>query len=303
MKCVRSAAWGALWLRVPSSLWGSSSSTRLLSHGNTPPSTEDYFLSQIEQTIQNVFDRIPEKSDILSLPAEQRESLGTARHLHRRIRALRRNNDCPRCWLQRKHCICSLCPPLTTKVAEIDNIFLVMQHKEVGMAVDTAKILLAALPCQTKLVIAGISATFQPSMQEMQDALDNSDCLVLFPDENAREFMECREVVTPKPLHHLFVIDGTWDQARKIYKRYFYQSKAQSVCLSTKALEFIAKTGSGRQLRHHPEKWREISTLEATRLLLQDIDKAFPSESLAHYQEVADAAARVQLGPPRTRKT
>eukprot|EP00957_Ditylum_brightwellii_P104194 7936110-Ditylum_brightwellii.AAC.1 len=69
----------------------------------------------------------------------------------------------------------------------------------------------------------------------------------------------------------------------------------------------------GLQLRRHPIKWKEISTLEATRLLLRDylenVDSTAtsdhsikPWEALAAYQRMADDAARKQLGPQRKKQ-
>lgn len=50
-------------------------------------------------------------------------------------------------------------------------------------------------------------------------------------------------------------------------------------------------------------QWREISTLEATRLLLLDMhpDGQFDtqSEAMSKYQELGNAAVKRQLGPPR----
>ena len=64
-----------------------------------------------------------------------------------------------------------------------------------------------------------------------------------------------------------------------------------------------------RQLRKHPIQWREISTLEALRLLLRDIltqdDAASATvdegqapvwETLTIYHDTANAAARLQRG-------
>jgi len=50
----------------------------------------------------------------------------------------------------------------------------------------------------------------------------------------------------------------------------------------------------------HPTKWKEVSTLEALRLLfviLILLERTQPS--LAHYQSVANAAALKQLGTKR----
>ena len=61
-----------------------------------------------------------------------------------------------RCWLQRAHCVCDSCKPLDLGPA-VRRIYVYMHHKEVLLAVDTAKIILAAYP-EARLVIAGLSA-------------------------------------------------------------------------------------------------------------------------------------------------
>ena len=87
-------------------------------------------------------------------------------------------------------------------------------------------------------------------------------------------------------------------------------------------------TSNGRQLRRHPIKWREVSTLEATRLMIRDVmieeckeqessstsSTSFSSTSLSSlsssneqncydilskYQLISDTAAKKQLGAPR----
>ena len=61
-------------------------------------------------------------------------------------------------------------------------------------------------------------------------------------------------------------------------------------------------TGAGRQLRTHPTAWREVSTLSAVRRLLTALGSR-TADALSGYQDVADAAARRQLGPPRLKQT
>jgi len=64
------------------------------------------FLEQVETTVARVLqDRSVD--DVLQLPPNQRETFGVAKHLDKRLQAFRRNNDCPRCWLQKAHCVCS----------------------------------------------------------------------------------------------------------------------------------------------------------------------------------------------------
>jgi len=209
-----------------------------------------------------------------------------------------------------------------------------MHHKEICLAVDTAKIILAAFPERCRLVVGGIAPEYQDSMAQLMDAVQKNRTLVLFPDENASTFRDLMgglavgEAESGDEQWDVIVLDGTWSQARKLYSRYI-SSKPQggptTIQLSREAVDALAlnqsnaesnplKDGeinvSGHQLRRHPIKWREVSTLEATRLLLGDmadddemgIDlESRPWDALARYQIIADTAAKRQLGPPRSR--
>ena len=100
------------------------------------------------------------------------------------------------------------------------------------------------------------------------------------------------------------VLDGTWAQARKLHA--LLPRGAPRVCLSDASvaeLGAVAPGGAGHQLRRHSVTWRQVSTCEATRLLLRDMGEP-PSvvAALGHYQEVANAAALRQIGPPRPRQ-
>lgn len=168
----------------------------------------DFFLHQVETTVHNVLSQFPDhgnnnesnlqeaqKDFLLTLGGSQRESFGVAQNLHQRLSGLRKNNDCPRCWMQRAHCICKNCPPLGDNVLpQLNRIFLILHHKEVAMKVDTAKLIMAAFPYKCRLVVAGIAPEYQASMKELNEAMEISSsskkCLVLFPDETAKSMHE-----------------------------------------------------------------------------------------------------------------
>jgi len=159
-----------------------------------------------------------------------------------------------------------------------------MHENEIGLAVDTAKMILAAYPAQGRLVVAGIGPDHQDSMQELQTALrDNpSRCLVLFPSPQATtvaESIPLHDVLHAKDKGDLdvVVLDGTWKQARRMYHRYLEHIPGLThICLTPQALSHIASNeSSSKQLRPHPQAWREIGTCAATRYLLQDLEHLF----------------------------
>jgi len=180
--------------------------------------------------------------------------------------------------MQRKHCICDQCCSVIGNDDDDDDdddsnnnhdsnngggvlkrIFLIVHHKEIGLKVDTAKLILAAFPFQCELVVGGIGPEFQTSMKELLQSIEGNTnnnnnnkrrrtSLLLFPDETAKTL---KEIVNEKRLgfststststssqspnqqqqqqqqqgdadeYDLIVLDGTWAQARKFHSRYF----------------------------------------------------------------------------------
>jgi DTW domain-containing protein YfiP len=338
------------------------------------------FLTQVEETIRNVNPAAPATTVSAAeiklrhelLPPHKRESMGVANHLAHRIKSLHKNNDCPSCWLQRAHCICAQTPPIPSdQTKNVHRLFLLMHHKEIGLVVDTAKLLLNAMPCKARLIVSGIGEEYQESVLELKEAMEQKErrCIVLFPTDHARTFEELctssnsesksskdkngimpmekpqQQAEEEEEMFDVIVLDGTWSQARKMHSRYIPLEEdggPPRVCLSQEALDILGGTTTtttttssansnnhnGRQLRRHPIKWKEVSTLEATRLLFRDMMIQSTSSSssgrgeelehacggggankkdgtrqchaiLAEYQRISDAAAVKQLGPPR----
>ena len=129
-----------------------------------------------------------------------------------------------------------------------------MHHKEVLLAVDTAKLILAAYP-EARLVIAGLKG--QPAEAEMRAALEDGAAVVLFPSDDAAPASELAGPVD------VVVIDGTWEQAQKLNARL----PGRRAKLDEHIVGELSK-GEGRQLRSHPTAWREVGTLAATRHFL-----------------------------------
>ena len=334
---------------------------------------DNVVLKSVYETIQNVrndYQRMLQEHTMKNnekefvLPKNEfRESLGVTKRLEMKLNNLAKNNDCPRCWMQRKHCICSQCPTIVsttntnnTKLPNIQNLFVMVHHKEIGLVVDTAKILYMAFPnTKCHIIINGIEPQYQKSMSLLQERFQSSihkynktkkhhSCFVLFPSSDAVPFsqlmqqheinlLESQQNPPSKletqiqndinTIHHetdktnifeddnrwdVVVIDGTWAQANKIHSK--IPTEIPRVCLSDEAVELLGTTGY--QLRRHVIPWRQISTLEATRLLFRDMhpsqpqdvvkDEAKPWDILFNYQLIAKDAAKKQLGPPREKK-
>ena len=168
---------------------------------------------------------------------------------------------------------------------QIISFFLQTHHKEICLTVDTAKLILAAFPKTTRLVVSGIGPEFQPSMYEMLDAVsnaakntsygkDNAKCLVLFPTEDAITFDEIKSDMLEKVMQSdessisgtgeqkvidtnndintgwdVVVLDGTWSQARKIYTKYLQNFEGgclYRVQLSNAAVKVLDELPGGR---------------------------------------------------------
>ena len=67
-----------------------------------------------------------------------------------------------------------------------------MHHKEIGLVVDTAKLLLNSMPDRARLVVNRMDGEYQDSVGELMDALEEKErkCIVLFPTDDAKPFVD-----------------------------------------------------------------------------------------------------------------
>jgi hypothetical protein len=62
---------------------------------------ENYFLNQVDSTISNVLQEYSHIKAVLEIPdGKQREAHQVSKRMHKRLQLLRKNSDCPRCWMQ-----------------------------------------------------------------------------------------------------------------------------------------------------------------------------------------------------------
>jgi len=285
------------------------------------------FLLEVDETVQRVLAAYDNNGDtpLSDVPECDRQELVIARALQTHLQDM--EHKCPICWLQHNnYCCCADCPPVNEDPV-LDRLFLVMHHREIGMGVDTAKLLLMSHPTRCRLVVAGIGSKYQSSMRELEDVIANSNnrnCLVLFPDEASRPFHEIanerKEATRDLPNHdgwNLIVIDGTWQQARRIKKRYFEEESSrpivQTTRLSDKTLSKLERDmidgelNPGHQLRKHSSSSRKVGTFEAVRLFLGDLQAEAAHDTMEvnndtppswiqmeKYQQIANNALQAQ---------
>lgn len=302
------------------------------------------FLSQIEVTIGKVFTKYGgDGDDILkNLLPNEREAYRVAQRLRDSLNDIKKRNLCPTCWLPLDNppsCCCDRCPPVqfnkppttdnssdsfeerqtstggtSSSSSSFNRLFLIMHHNEIGMSVDTAKLILAALPNHCRLIVAGIGSEFQDSMAELEEALKSKQrrCLVLFPDDDSKTFDDIvndhknGDDIQCDIGWDVVVIDGTWSQARRIKNRYFPSSKKSGGsstaimaklsddAMATLEQEFLVNEDNenvernpGHQLRKHSITARKVGTFEAARLFLADVLK---NEYCDDYQNIDDQA-------------
>lgn len=257
------------------------------------------FFDQVETTVNRTLDYyktlhpnlLEDDFAIKCVEATEREAVMVSMRLFRQMRNIERSNRCKRCWLQRNLCICNQIPSIESSLpSSLRRIFILAHAKEVFLAVDTMKLLLMGFPDTCRLVVAGVPERFQDTMAEMNTALLDPSTRVLFPTDDAKTVEELNKSST-EPFD-LIVLDGTWEQAQKLHKRYLPRN-LQRISLSEASLSDMSK---GKQLRRHPIKAREIATAHAVQLLLQEMGT---TTDLGHFQDVARSATKKQLGPIR----
>lgn len=111
---------------------------------------------------------------------------------------------CKRCWVREPFCICPDVPTLSTHT----EIVVVRHLRESWKSTGTARIAALALPRLTCLEYGEDS---QPAADTLA-AMPLDDAALLFPGESPAPFDSSR-------LRRLIVLDGTWRQTRRMFRR------------------------------------------------------------------------------------
>ncbi len=156
---------------------------------------------------------------------------------------------CQRCWRPARVCYCAHLPSLETKT----RVVLLQHPRERDKPIGTARMASLCLP-QAELHV-GIR---WDDSKVLARALANREAppVLLYPGEGARDVL----ADPPKGPVTLFVIDGTWSQAKSVVR-----DNAQLRALPRYA--FTAPKESEYRIRREP-KAAYVSTIEALMLVL-----------------------------------
>ncbi len=194
------------------------------------------------------------------------------------------------CWTCRKAkitCVCALIHPFQ---APVDFVFLV-HPRESRNSVGTARI--AHLSLIGSRYWVGHEFASDPHLLEVFNDPGRS-CSVLFPGPRALDLSSplCTPsrvlaLFPPHQSHTLFVIDGTWDQAKGILRRTPQLQSLPQVC-------FSPKNTSRYQIRIQPKSFC-LSTIEAVDEILTHLDHH--SQTLGHAKTTLQEGRSQLLNP------
>ncbi|MEE2960640.1 MAG: tRNA-uridine aminocarboxypropyltransferase, partial [Myxococcota bacterium] len=119
-----------------------------------------------------------------------------------------RRRDCLRCHKPKLLCICSW----LGRIQHRTEVTILQDHRELKHAVGTSRLLRLGLgACSEYRVWRG-----KPLPDRALEDLQRADA-ILFPADDSQDL---EEFISAKPLEHLVVLDGTWAQAKAMYKAY-----------------------------------------------------------------------------------
>jgi DTW domain-containing protein YfiP len=191
---------------------------------------------------------------------------------------------CVRCLRAGSVCLCDSIRPFET----FFKVVLLQHPKERKNSIGTARF--THLTLKNSLLIAGAEFETDPAVSAILADPENYP-VVLFPGENSVNLAEARDAFLagvptgPSGLPRrlvVFVIDGTWSQARGMIRK-------SARLLKLPRVSFTLDQPSQYKVRKQPRDFC-LSTVEATARLVKLLDPAAPAESLiATFAKMVDA--------------
>lgn len=124
-----------------------------------------------------------------------------------------RREVCQDCERPKRVCVCAFLP---SQPIELRTRMVILQHPdEKKRAIRTGKLLQLSLSAQSCQVFEG--KKFPGRHDDLRPILEDPGTVLLYPGKNSREL---REDFAPDPeISNIILLDGTWDQAKKMFLR------------------------------------------------------------------------------------
>ena len=154
-----------------------------------------------------------------------------------------RNHRCPGCQLPKHLCICSLLPYLNTKAT-----FWVLMHPfEYGKPTNTGRIIQDCIP-QTKIIFWERTT---PDFDLLSMIQDQQDVFLMFPEEYKTDHNSIAQSIQLSVANpHFILLDGTWKQARKIFRKspYLHRLPMISIKSNQKSIYMLRRPSQNHHL-------------------------------------------------------
>ncbi|XP_028411268.1 DTW domain-containing protein 2-like [Dendronephthya gigantea] len=168
---------------------------------------------------------------------------------------------CERCKRPTKVCLCRAIPD---KPLNISTTVYILQHpEERHRTLTTVPLLSACLPNDKCIVYNDVRYSHEkyPALHQL---LKRPETLVLYPDASATDLRKLVKEASASQKYNLVVPDGTWRQAKKIFKQNSALQQARKVQLNE-------NIKSRYVIRTQPTR-NSLSTLEAIAVALSILE-------------------------------
>ena len=192
---------------------------------------------------------------------------------------------CLQCLRPEAACFCALLP----KVESRTRVIFLQHPRERRVAIGTAR--MAHLSLVNSELHSGVDFDNHPRLAEL---VASGEAALLFPGEGALG----PEAFAERPLKALVVIDGTWPQARKMYK-------VNSLLQQLPRVGFVPRRPGNYRIRREPAA-HCLSTIEAVSEVLGKLESDEPrfDAMLKGFERMVEfqmACTHDRQGPPRRR--
>ena len=180
-----------------------------------------------------------------------------------------RQERCARCHLPSLACICKLAPKIDTNV----NFWLLVHELEFFKPTNTGKLIAESIENTYSFTW---KRTEEPQNLIKMIQSDKYKPYIIFPDDNddCRSRVKNYEKIEGKDPAFI-ILDGTWSQARKIFRKSEYLKDLPILSLNTqKESEYILRS---------PSEKNHICTVEVAIELLKIVGDSNASEELQDY--------------------